>query len=268
MNCDYHVHSHPVSPDSDTPARRQIDRAIALGMAEICLTEHLEVNLFEDKAWDREAADYHQEFERVEKAGLSVRFGIEAGISCSDGDLPILEEKLGSMPLDFAIVSLHSLDGKEVAGPRWAEEKSAERAFSGYIEKILASLERIDPSCYSCVGHIDFPTRFLAEVPDPRMFYSYAADELDALFRYLICRGKCIEINTGIYRSLGDLPIPGGDWLRRYAELGGEFVTFGSDAHSPDQVGYRFSEAAELARRSGIKYVATFEKMQPTLHKL
>jgi histidinol-phosphatase (PHP family) len=268
MNCDYHIHSHPLSPDCDTPAEHQIARAVAIGMEEICLTDHLEINLFKDKAWNRDAADYHSHFKRIGKAGLRVRFGVEAGISCSDGDVPILEEKLGSIPLDFVIVSVHSLDGHVVVGPRWATEKSVGCVFAEYIQKILAGIKRVDPSCYSCVGHVDFPTRFLTDVPDPRMFYSHAADELDELFRHLISRGKCIEINTGIYRSVGGLPIPGEDWLGRYVELGGEFVTFGSDAHSPDQVGYRFQEAAEMAKRSGIKYFATYDKMQPTLHKL
>lgn len=268
MNCDYHLHSHPLSPDSDTPAQLIIDRAIALGMEEICFTDHLEVNLFEDKAWNKDAAEYHDCSKRIDENGIRVRFGIEAGISCSDDDVPELVGKLGSIPLDFVIASVHSYNGRDLVSPRWAEGRSAASVFAEYIRKILAGIKRINPSCFSCIGHIDFPTRVLSDVPDPRMFYAHAADELDELFRHLISDGKCIEINTGVYRNLGGLPIPGGDWLSRYAELGGEFVTFGSDAHTPDQVGYRFAEAAEMARRSGIKYYATYEKMKPLLHRL
>lgn len=268
MHCDYHIHSHPLSPDSDTPVQLQIDRAIVLGMTEICLTDHLEVNLFPDKQWNRDAAEYYDHFNQIGKNGLRVKFGIEAGISCSDADVPELEERLGSIPLDFVIASVHSLNGRVVMSSQWAAGKSAKSVFVEYIQKILVGIKRVTHSCYSCIGHIDFPTRFLSDVPDPRMLYSYAADELDELFRYLISRGKCIEINTGIYRSIGGLPIPGQDWLSRYAELGGEFVTFGSDAHTPGQLGYRFSEAAEMARRSGIKYYATYDKMKPVLHKL
>jgi histidinol-phosphatase (PHP family) len=226
------------------------------------------VNLFQDKAWNRDVSEYLDYFSRIEGNGLCVRFGIEAGISCSDDEVPELEEKLGSMPLDFVIASVHSLNGDDVISSQWSEGKSAERVFSEYIRKILDGIQRIAPSCYSCIGHIDFPTRFLSDMPDPRMLYSHAPDELDELFRSLISMGKCIEINTGIYRSIGDLPIPGHDWLVRYVELGGEFVTFGSDAHMPDQLGYRFPEAIEMARRSGIKYYATYDKLQPSLHRL
>lgn len=268
MNCDYHIHSHPLSPDSHATAQLQIDRAVSLGMEEICFTDHLEVNLFPEKVWNRDAAEFRDHFTRIEKNGLCVRLGVEAGISCRDDDVPELEEKLGSIPLDFVIASVHSLNGRDVLGSQWAAGKSPEVVFAEYIQKIISGIRRISPSCYSCIGHIDFPTRFLPDVPDPRLFYTYAADELDELFRHLISGGKCIEINTGVYRSIGGLPIPGHDWLRRYVALGGEFVTFGSDAHTPDQLGYRFPEAIEMARRSGIKYYATFDKMKPLLHKL
>jgi histidinol-phosphatase (PHP family) len=241
---------------------------MSLGITEVCFTEHLEVNLFSDTAWNRDIAEYRDFFNRIEAEGVRVRFGIEAGISCSDGDVPELEEKLGGLPLDFVIASVHSPNGDDVLGPQWTAGKSASSVFSEYIQKILDGIKRVDPSCYSCVGHIDFPTRFLPDVQDPRMFYSHAADELDELFRYLISRGKCVEINTGIYRSIGKMPIPGGDWLRRYVELGGEFVTFGSDAHSPDQIGHRFREATEMAKHSGVKFFATYDKMKPTLHRL
>jgi histidinol-phosphatase (PHP family) len=47
--------------------------------------------------------------------------------------------------------------------------------------------------------------------------------------------------------------------LRRYAELGGETVTTGSDAHSVQEVGAGLKEAEELIRAAGLRYVATFK---------
>ena len=88
------------------------------------------------------------------------------------------------------------------------------------------------------------------------------------MFRYIIPLGKCIEVNTATYRNLGQREVPGEDWLRRYVQLGGEYITFGSDAHSPEYIHYRFDDAAEMARRAGVKYYATFERMKPVFHKL
>jgi histidinol-phosphatase (PHP family) len=88
-------------------------------------------------------------------------------------------------------------------------------------------------------------------------------------FAILFLLGKCIEINTASYRNLGDLEGTGrGLAARRYAELGGEHVTFGSDAHEPKHIGYRFNDAVETALRAGIKYYATYDEMVPAFHKL
>jgi histidinol-phosphatase (PHP family) len=43
MRCDYHLHSS-ISADSTTSPFQQIKRAEALGLDEICFTEHLEIH--------------------------------------------------------------------------------------------------------------------------------------------------------------------------------------------------------------------------------
>jgi histidinol-phosphatase (PHP family) len=268
MNFDYHIHSMPFSPDSSAQTAMQIERALELGLKEICITDHLEVNLYPDEQWSMDTSGYYDHYKRLETKGLCVKLGVEAGISCADEDVAALEEKLGGLPLDFVIASAHVVNGVIPFSPRYYEGKFVNCVFGEYIKQILTGIKRIDESLYSCVGHIDFPTKGAFKMTDPRMHYSYVADELDELFRYLIPRGKCIEINTSSYRGIGDMEIPGADWLGRYVELGGEFVTFGSDAHIPDQVGYRLKEAAHMAKAAGVRYVATYDKMQPVLHRL
>jgi histidinol-phosphatase (PHP family) len=50
------------------------------------------------------------------------------------------------------------------------------------------------------------------------------------------------------------------DWvIRRYAELGGEAMTLGSDAHSPEHVGAHFKEGAAMLREGGIRRLAVFK---------
>ena len=39
MICDFHMHTE-FSGDSEAPVRDQVERAIALGMPEICVTDH------------------------------------------------------------------------------------------------------------------------------------------------------------------------------------------------------------------------------------
>lgn len=53
-------------------------------------------------------------------------------------------------------------------------------------------------------------------------------------------------------------------WLRRYRELGGEFVTLGSDTHQVRRFGENLDLAKVRAKQAGIRYIATYTAMQPS----
>jgi len=48
--------------------------------------------------------------------------------------------------------------------------------------------------------------------------------------------------------------------LRWYRELGGEILTFGSDAHRPEDIASNFDVALEMARTVGFTHLARFEQ--------
>ena len=77
--------------------------------------------------------------------------------------------------------------------------------------------------------------------------------------------GKGLEVNTASWK---DAPSWGLDILRRYRQRGGQFVTIGSDAHTPERVGNRLDEAIQLVRAAGIPYLATFRAMQPVFTRI
>jgi histidinol-phosphatase (PHP family) len=267
MRCDYHLHSS-ISADSETSSYQQIKQAEALGLDEICFTEHLEIHFYRGDAWHVDLEEYRERFRQFPSRSVAIKFGVEAGIALAPEHFPELEDELRSAGCDFVIASAHSVDDIDPFNPEFYAGKTISEAFQDYISSIYTGITQLDPSLFSCVGHIDFPAKGAHSEKDSRLFYKYAPDEIDALFQYIIQLGKCIEINTATYRNLGGLSIPGEDWLRRYVQMGGEYVTFGSDAHSPEYIFYRMDEAAEMARRAGIKYYATFDRMAPTFHKL
>ena len=265
---DYHVHSC-ISADSEATLEEQTAQAARLGLKEICFTEHLEINFPIKGDWQINVKNYIEEYRIAQNThGVRVKLGVEAGISCSPKDMPTLEGELRSAPLDFVLASCHLVERVDPYEPRFFEGKTIQQAFSGFIQALNTNLRLLDPALFCSVAHIDYPTKGPAPYPDPRLKYEYAPDELDELFRYIIAQGKCLEINTSVYRKLGSLPIPGFDWLKRYVELGGEAVTIGSDSHIPAHLANRLDDAAELAASAGVKYFATFEQMKPIYHKL
>ena len=75
-----------------------------------------------------------------------------------------------------------------------------------------------------------------------------------------------MEINTSGVDCCGDF-LPGAEYLRRFKELGGQIVTVGSDAHTPNRVG-QYTDRACAILKDIFGYVCTFEKREPVFHKL
>ena len=92
-------------------------------------------------------------------------------------------------------------------------------------------------------------------------------DELDAILKELIETGRGIEVNTSRMKRLG-LTNPKEEIIRRYKELGGEIITFGSDAHTPDCLGSCFKETGEMVKSCGLDYFAVYRKRKPSFYPI
>ena len=116
--------------------------------------------------------------------------------------------------------------------------------------------------CFDSYGHLDYVVRY---GPARNLNYSYEAyqDLIDPILKTLIEKGKGLECNTGGLRYGLGHPNPCEDILRRYRQLGGEILTIGSDAHSPEQVGYGFQTASRLLAACGFRYYTVFHRRKP-----
>ena len=93
------------------------------------------------------------------------------------------------------------------------------------------------------------------------------AKESDEILRKLIAKGKALELNSHAEGTgLDFLPEP--DTLRRYRELGGELVTFGSDAHAPENIARNFDLVCEALKAAGFKYLFKYKAHSPIAIKL
>jgi histidinol-phosphatase (PHP family) len=121
---------------------------------------------------------------------------------------------------------------------------------------------------FDILGHFDYIARY-APYSKRIIRYKEYSDELDSIFRFMIFNGKALEINTNTYRVRnGHSPVLDPDILKRYAQLGGELLTVGSDAHSPERFGEQFEHYMAFARQCGLRYVSYFEKRKPFLLKI
>lgn len=273
MISDMHVHTK-WSSDSETPVENQIERAIELGMKQLCITDHQDYdapplapdnfnflvgNTGETEPYLKELRGLKEKYE----GRIELLIGLELGLQGHLGER--LKEYAQCGDFDFYIGSSHYFDGMDGGDRRLYEGRSGKAACLQYFTEELENVKAFPD--FDVVGHIDFVLR---HAPGGAEAFRYAdySDIIDDILRRAIDSGKGIECNTSPMRNGGPQPNPNRQILKRYAELGGEILTFGSDAHTPDRLGENFQAAAELAKDCGIRYYAVFRKHKPSFYPL
>ncbi len=255
---DYHLHSTH-SMDGHQTLEEICRQAIALGLDEICVTDHIEPHHPDpgvDKppvfpVWLVEVAAVREKY-----PSLVIRQGIEIGDNAPYRQE--IEATLDALPLDFRLLSLHLVDNVDPYRPEYFKGKTQEQAYYRYAEQRLESILHFTD--YDAIAHLGYVGKFAPFPPETRPFrYHHAPDLLDALLTHLAQNGKALEINASGLRQT-DSPIPGADIIKRYLELGGELFTFGSDAHQRDHIYQHVDRAKEIARSCGARWQASYQE--------
>lgn len=267
---DCHLHSHH-SGDSDTPMEDMIQRSIELGLNTLCFTEHNDFAYpvypdLPEGTFTLNADSYLYELLGLKEkyAGkIKLLFGVELGMQ-----LEVFRENAifaRSHEYDFIIASSHLVQGKDPYYPDCFEGQEDESIYRAYFESELQNIKKF--SNFDVYGHLDYIVRYGTN-KDSDYSYDKYKDILDQILTTLLEKEKGIELNTGGIKSgLKDFhPIM--DVLKRYRQLGGEIITIGSDAHTPDHIGDYFDKANDVLKECGFKYYTVFEKRLPEFIKL
>lgn len=257
FSADYHSHSS-FSEDSNTPAEAMVLGAIKRELAEICLTEHKDLDPFYPGRDFYDDRIYTQEVNRLNDkyCGLiKVKKGIELDYQSETEER--FKEFLGNHEFDFVIGSVHALEHYFV-DKAYFRGKDPQRVFRAYLEEV-AALSRLD--CHDVIGHPDYITR---HAPEGQMIQvDKYRDLLTDIFENVIKNRRGIEINTAGWRHGIGKAYPSLEILKLYRQIGGEIVTIGSDAHRDDDVGRDFSRAASLLKDAGFSGFYVYDKRIP-----
>ena len=264
MYADCHIHTE-FSGDSYTPMKAQLDKAVSLGMEQICITDHNDHDVVSDIDFNLDFEGYFKEIAQLQaeySPKTSELAGVEQGLQEHLGDY--LEEISRKYPFDFIIGSVHFIDGLDPYYPEYFE-KFGKDAYRRYFEQTISCVKGINS--FDSLGHLDYIVRYGA---DKDLSYSYReyADYIDEILKTLIAKGKALECNTAPYARGGNEPNPCKDVLKRYRELGGELITIGSDAHSENNLGKGFEDAGTLLKSCGFEYYAVYKERRPLMMKL
>ncbi len=263
MIADCHLHTE-FSDDSEAKVEAQVERAIVLGMKHICITDHMDMDypggefFLDTDRYVRRVLEIRDRYRNQISIALGVEFGLQEHLA------ERLKSYLGSYPFDFVIGSMHLIHGEDPYFGEIFKRMGDEEAYREYFKTSLCNLKAAGG--IHTFGHLDYVVRYGLE-KDKHYSYQKFSDEIDAILQLLIEKQIALEVNTAGLRMLS-FPNPHPDVIRRYRELGGELLTIGSDAHSPDVLGYGFAQLPELLRSCGFTYYTVFRERKPEFHKL
>ena len=119
------------------------------------------------------------------------------------------------------------------------------------------------------LGHINLVDRYQhLYMPGEPLNPPEVMEIIREVLKIVIYDGKGIEFNTSAFRYRTPVTLPTTEILKMYKELGGEIITLGSDAHTPEYIALNFREAADLIGTLGFRYVCSFNEMQPDFIKV
>lgn len=255
---DYHIHTR-FSCDSETEMAAACEAAIARGLSEIGFADHADLEPLDECHGYLRPAAYLDEIKRCRRRYgdcLTIRAGVEIGGGHAHRDQAA--ELLEAHEFDFVLGSLHWVDDRLHCDERFFAGRTLDEGLRAYFDELACLVAEAD---YDVLAHLDTVRRAAYRAFGLKVLeYAPYEDVIRCVLRTLVGRGKGLEVNTVTYRrGMGD-PSPPLQVLRWYRELGGEILTLGSDAHTPDSVGACFDVALEMARAAGFERLARFEK--------
>ncbi len=259
MLVDYHLHSQ-FSGDSKTTLEAICNAAIAQGLSEIAITDHMDYSypairpnhqIADIDTYMNTIAQYQQKYAGT----LTIRAGIEIGME--PHHLQSCDAFLQQYPFDFVIGSIHECHGEIVSKAPYFEHKTKEQAYEAYYNAILECINAFDN--FDVIGHLDYCKRYYPGQYTPGD-HLIAQPVVEEIFRTLIAKGKGIEVNTSGFRHASEMCMPHYDIIALYRQMGGTRITIGSDSHRDEFVGFHTGDVAARLKQLGFSHISTFEK--------
>lgn len=255
---DYHFHSH-FSADSEELPRNHVIEAIAHGLEEICFTEHRDF-YFPGMDFSLNLPEYFQEINQLQaefKDKIKIKIGLEMGI-----DLRFkseINQFIDSAPFDFVIASVHEIGDIEVYdGTEFYLQKTKEEAQREYLLACLDVVQNFET--YNSFGHLDYVARY-GPYTDKSIKFAENREILFEILRALASKEKALEINTRLFDDPKTEQFYS-DLLINFKELGGKFITLGTDSHIAKRDWLSIRKARNLIKRAGFHELATFSGME------
>ena len=258
---DTHTHSDN-SFDGNHSCILLCEGACANGGKGIAITDHCDID---GKNYDFRAFSTNQYIEASKakasfEGKLEVFKGLELGQGIYEKEKSL--EILSNFKYDFILGSIHNPENDEDYFFMDYKSRDVKKVLSDYFESVLA-LAEWDKT--DSIAHLTYPIRYITgrDGIEVDIFEHYAI--IDEIFKTIIKNEKALELNvSGLFSEIGEtLPTP--KLIKRFHDLGGKYVTVGSDSHYYNKVCIGIDKGYDILKECGYTQFTVFKNRQPIL---
>lgn len=257
---DMHTHTDN-SPDGIHSTMYMCEQAEMNGLRAVAFTDHCEVDAYYRDNYDKSTVQAYFEVAKarnVYSGRLLVLEGIELGQAPYD---PELADKIISLyHYDIVIGSIHNLRGREDFWTLPCTQEDVIPLLTEYFQEIE---NLVDWGKFDTLAHLTYPLRYMVGEHGLKVDLNYFSDQIGSILKKLAASGKALEINTSGLRQPIGRTLPDADIVQRFHDLGGEYITVGSDAHNANDIGAGIETGMEIACNCGFQYLTIFQNRTP-----
>jgi histidinol-phosphatase (PHP family) len=132
-----------------------------------------------------------------------------------------------------------------------------------YLEYYNSVLRMVKSNFFNIVGHLDIPKKYGLIPEKSDEIWESVLQILDEVER----NGMAVEINTSGYRRKINQPYPNEQIIKELIQRKIP-ITLGSDAHTPQDIGFKFPEIYAKLKKWGLTNLCQFSNQEITMFPL
>lgn len=279
MYADCHTHTL-ISPCGEHTARQMCGFAVKNGISVLGISDHCECNRYYETEFytsnpnDFDSYNNKELFKRSiadiidAKAKISASPKLLAGTELGQAtfDPAAAEEVIADERLDYVIGSMHQIPCcDDFCGLDFSSEKLVNIRLERYFNEVakLCAWGK-----FNILAHLTYPLRYIEGIYGIKTDLNLYGGPIREIFKLIIEKGIALEINSsGLRQKYGGL-FPTAELIKIYADMGGEFVSLGSDSHCGKYIGYGFDISVGAAKAAGINTGVYYENRKPVFYSL
>ncbi len=258
---DMHTHSDH-SFDGHHSCMLLCESAVEKGIEGLAITDHCEIDSkdFDFRAFCSNQIVDTRKSKKFFEGTLLVIQGIEMGQAIYNKELA--ESILDKYHYDFVLGSIHNLENMEDFYFLDYDKYDVYELLDRYFD---AELELCEWNKFDSLAHLTYPLRYISERTDIKVDLNKFSDKIEAILKTLIKNEKALEINTsGLFQEIHDF-LPTKEIVKMYKQLGGKYITIGSDSHYCSKLGCGIEDGMKMAKECGFDDITIYQHRNPVL---